>query len=190
MKNNYKMYISLALYAILGLAIGYAVAKGVIYVHDRYVAKSEIKTDNNGTSTSTVKTFEGEASAQFEGLNTIAYAFVYDGAYEATSTKPRYVYVKNGTTTVATIYLSYEGGRGYTGSDYINNVVKKFVPTVSVPDTMTHGEVSWTHATSTNSAWHIIADGEWLAVIETKKDDSDKIKAILETFSFAKIENK
>lgn len=190
MKNNYKMYVSLALYAILGLAIGYAVARGVIYAHGKYVnykAKSAIETN---TATDTVKTFEGEVSSNFEGPNTVKYAFVYDGAYTATSTKPKYVFVKQGTSTIATIYFSYEGGRGYTPVDYINQVIKKAVPSVSAPVDMMYGDSSWTKSSSVGTDWHVFASGEYLAVIESSKSNTSKIQSILETLSFVKVENK
>jgi hypothetical protein len=190
MKNNYKMYVSLALYAILGLAIGYAVARGVIYAHDKYVnykAKSAIETN---TATDTVKTFEGEVSSNFEGPNTVKYAFVYDGAYTATSTKPKYVFIKEGTTTIATIYMSYEGGRGYTGKDYVNQVIKKVVAGISAPVDTTDDYGTWTKASSASTDWNILSAGEYLAVIESSKLNTSKIVSILETLSFVKVENK
>lgn len=189
MKNNYKMYVSLALYAILGLAIGYAVARGVIYAHDKYVNYKARSVVESKSDTDTVKTFEGEVSSNFEGPNTVKYAFVYDGAYSATSTKPKYAFIKQGTSTIATIYFSYEGGRGYSAVDYVNQVIKKAVPSVSAPVAMMHGDSSWTKASSVGTDWHIMSMGEYLTVIESSKQNTSKIESIFQTLSFVKVEN-
>ncbi len=192
MKNNYKMYVSLALYAILGLAIGYAVARGVIYAHDKYVnykAHSAMSSNSN-TDTDTVKTFEGTLTSNFEGTSTVKYAFVYDGAYSATSTKPKYAFIKEGTSTIATIYFSYEGGRGYSAADYVSQVIKKSVPSISAALEMMHGDSPWTKTSSVGTDWHIMSSGEYLTVIESSKQNTPKIESILETLSFVKVENK
>ncbi len=190
MKNNYKMYVSLALYAILGLAIGYAVARGVIYAHDKYVNYRAQSAINQEKEMDTVKTFEGEVSSNFEGTNTVKYAFVYDGAYTATSTKPKYVFVKQGTSTIATIYFSYEGGRGYSAADYINQVIKKAVPAASAPTEVMHGDSTWTKSSSVGTDWHVFAADEYLTVIESSKQNTSKISSIFETLSFARVEDK
>ena len=66
--RSWKMYVSLVLYAILGLALGYIVAKGVLYIVNRPNNNTEI-TSTETDNTTGVKKFEGTVSSVFEGEN-------------------------------------------------------------------------------------------------------------------------
>lgn len=183
-KKNWKMYASLALYAVLGLALGYAIAKGVLYVMNKpKVVESKIE---NKISDEKLSTFQGYVSANFEGENKLEISFDHDSSFTVTQGKEsrsRYFTITSASTTIATIYISYEGGRGYTATDYINNTLKKFIANLEVNPRSASSSSRLYSANSLNSEWSILPseDGAWLAIVENTKVNSDNVKVILET---------
>jgi hypothetical protein len=83
----------------------------------------------------------------------------------------------------AAVYMSYEGGRGYSSLDYINNVIVPHVATLTLTGTTTIGETIWTTAASPNSEWHVgqVGDKQWLMVVESKKTLHTGIVEMLES---------
>lgn len=184
LKNNWKMYVSLVLYALLGLAIGYGVAKGVMYFTNK---KSSVEVVQEDTMASTTAKYSGSVSAMFEGENKLDFSFNYDkklSVTQGTGNTARYFYVKDGTTNAAVVYFSYEGGRGYSASDYIANVIAAKVAGVSAPDTMMHASSTWMHVASASTDWHVmpVNDGAWLVIVESPKASKDSVESIFETF--------
>jgi hypothetical protein len=184
LKNNWKMYVSLVLYALLGLAIGYGVAKGVMYFTNRKDAKVEVVEEVMSTSTSK---YSGAVSAMFEGENKLDFSFNYDKNFtvtQGTENISKYFYVRDVTKNVAVVYLSYEGGRGYSASDYIANVISPRIAGLSAPETMTHASTTWMHVSNTGTDWHVmpVSGGEWLVVVESAKANKESVATILESF--------
>jgi hypothetical protein len=185
MKTNWKMYVSLALYIVLGVAAGYLVARGVRAFMNSRIA-DDVKVVNEekmGT-----KTFSGDIYAVFEGTSTAKVTFDYDAAYtveQGTGNRSRYFVVKNASGTLATIYASYEGGRGYSAADYLAETISKAVPTVSAPTTAVYGDASWMTAGTAMTEWHIAPqkNGEWLLVVESKKSNNKEAGEILKTLT-------
>ena len=187
------MYVSLALYIVLGVAAGYLVARGVRAFMNSRIA-DDVKVVNEekmGT-----KTFSGDIYAVFEGTSTAKVTFDYDAAYtveQGTGNRSRYFVVKNASGTLATIYASYEGGRGYSATaleivsaaDYLAETISKAVPTVSAPTTAVYGDVSWMTAGTAMTEWHIAPqkNGEWLLVVESKKSNNKEVGEILKTLT-------
>lgn len=179
------MYISLALYIVLGVAAGYLVAKGVrAFMSSRDADDVKVVTEEKmGT-----KTFSGEVVALFEGTSTAKVTFDYDGSYtveQGTGNRSRYFVVKNASSTLATIYASYEGGRGYSAAEYLAEIIAKVVPTVGAPSTSVYDDASWMTASTVNTEWHLAPqkDGEWVLVVESKKADNAKVGEILKTLT-------
>lgn len=179
------MYVSLALYIVLGVAAGYLVARGVRAFMNSRIA-DDVKVVNEekmGT-----KTFSGDIYAVFEGTSTAKVTFDYDAAYtveQGTGNRSRYFVVKNASGTLATIYASYEGGRGYSAADYLAETISKAVPTVSAPTTAVYGDASWMTAGTAMTEWHIAPqkNGEWLLVVESKKSNNKEAGEILKTLT-------
>ncbi len=179
------MYVSLALYIVLGVAAGYLVARGVRAFMNSRIA-DDVKVVNEekmGT-----KTFSGDIYAVFEGTSTAKVTFDYDAAYtveQGTGNRSRYFVVKNASGTLATIYASYEGGRGYSAADYLAETISKAVPTVSAPTTAVYGDASWMTAGTAMTEWHIAPqkNGEWLLVVESKKSNNKEVGEILKTLT-------
>lgn len=134
------------------------------------------------------KTFSGDIYAVFEGTSTAKVTFDYDAAYtveQGTGNRSRYFVVKNASGTLATIYASYEGGRGYSAADYLAETISKAVPTVSAPTTAVYGDASWMTAGTAMTEWHIAPqkNGEWLLVVESKKSNNKEAGEILKTLT-------
>jgi hypothetical protein len=83
------------------------------------------------------------------------------------------------------MYLSYEGGRGYSPADYVTNNIVPHVSAITEDGTVTIGSREWTVVESQWSVWHIAKsdNGQWLLVVENRKADNDKVNAILESVS-------
>ena len=185
MAKNWKMYASLVLYAILGLALGYAVAKGVLYLVNRpKTGDSSMVTENQNMAGT--KNFTGNINSVFEGDNKAVVSFSYNDTLtveQGVDAKSKYFYIKNATGTVATIYASFEGGRGYSENDYLLQVIKKAVPSVSAPAPQVHGSTTWAYAATAGTEWNTapFKTGSWVIVVENKKSNTSLVKTILDT---------
>ena len=184
-KRDWKIYISLFLYALLGLAIGYAIAKGSLYFYNR--PKTGVVKVVDDASMMGAKDFAATVSSDFEGKNIAAVTFKNSSdltVTQGTAAKTKYFYVTNASgTNVATIYMSYEGGRGYSAANYIAEVIAKFVPSISAPSSVSYASTSWLYVSAAASEWHVapVRDGEWLVVVENKKSNHDAMTSVYET---------
>lgn len=129
---------------------------------------------------------EGQVVRAFEGENKIIYKM--DIPETATSTLAMdgaLVKVMDNGTPFVSMYFSYEGGRGYIATDYINNVIAPRVPGVKIVGTSTVGLYTWTVAESQASEWHVaqVGDGQWLLVVENKKSLHDGAVEALDTLT-------
>ncbi len=188
-KKSIKMYGSLVLYAVLGVALGYAIAKGGMYLYNKSkLAKSVTSSMGTEIKRETVK-YIGSVTHNFEGENKTEVSFDHDETLSVTQgegNKSKYFYLNNASgTKVATIYMSYEGGRGYAAEDYVKEVLLKAVPSAKMEDSMTHGSGTWLKVSSINSVWHIKSseDKQWVTLIENTKANSDIMKDVLSSFN-------
>jgi hypothetical protein len=131
-------------------------------------------------------TYTGNVSQVFEGDNKTAISFDHNKTYtvsQGVGAKSKYFYVSDAKgMLLATIYMSFEGARGYSAENYLNEVLKKAVPSI-VKDNSATG--AWTVASSANSEWHVKESDnkQWLVVVENTKANSESVKSVLETFS-------
>jgi hypothetical protein len=188
-KTDWKMYLSLVLYAILGIAIGFLVYKGVTYFNNKESNKDKkiMQHDKGDMVQSDLIAYVGNVSHNFEGTQSASITFKHDKnqtVEQGTDSKSKYFYIKNADgQTLATIYMSYEGGRGFSAVDYLSEVIAKAVPTVSAPITMNHASTTWMYAATANSEWHIMpsTDGAWLLIMENKKENGKSVTSVKET---------
>lgn len=204
-KNSLKMWASLIAYAVIGLLLGYGIAKGVLYLYKGQDAKdksSEVIDDgkNQGDNKTNDKTLEevdgykvynGSYSSIFEGENKGEVSFLVNEKYtvdQGAGSKNKYFYVKdeNGNV-VANLYASYEGGRGYTPADYINSVIAKAPNVKLTAETkdVAYGNNVFSSNTNGNSIWNTISNQnkDWVMVIESKVANQEKIKSVFESLS-------
>lgn len=173
--ESIKTYKAILL-AVLGLVI--VVGGAYWYMKDNPLPKEAIvnKTD--------VRLLEGEVTRVFEGDHTIFYSL--DIPEMATSTigmDGALVKVIEGNVSYASMYFSYEGGRGYMPQDYIRNVIVPRVPALIIMGTTTIGSYTWTIAQSDQSEWHVgqVGDGSWLLVVESKRSLHERVIESLES---------
>lgn len=134
--------------------------------------------------------FEGNRTVNFEGENILDFSFLYkkDGkAIQGTGNQANWfkVFDVDGNNYV-TLYITFEGGRGYTVDDYIDNVFKKANPDVVIEEVKMAGNdnIVIKHVTddTINTEYYIQAvtgknNSAWLAIVENKKADEEVYKA-------------
>lgn len=167
------------LLAVFGLVI--VVGGAYYFMSGKPEAKESVVRSN-------MQTIEGQVVRMFEGENKIVYSFdVPDTATSSVGMEGALVKVMNDDVPHASMYFSYEGGRGYVSEDYIKRVIAPRVPVLTITGTTTVGSRVWTVAESPNSEWHVaqVGDGQWLLIVENKKALHD---TMLETLASLRAE--
>ena len=167
------------------IIIGILALGGVLYVGNKEMGKNSDEVVVEGTSTEiTSKSFQGKVVRMFEGENTLEYGMDLPETATATlSMDGALIKVIDQDVPVLAMYVSYEGGRGYSPADYITNNIITKVKGVTVVGTTTIGGYDWDVAESEASVWHVTktADNNWLLVVENRKDVNDKATPIIES---------
>lgn len=167
----------------IAILIGIVVLSGVVFFGSRYL-RSHTYEAPHVVPVVHYLTIEGHVDRFFEGTSTLSYRFdVRESATSTVDMNGALIKVVDATTSIASIYVSYEGGRGYTPLDYITEIVAPHVSVIVPTGTSTIGLYDWTTAETTGSNWYItsIDNGTWLVVVEGKKSLDGDIKHILET---------
>lgn len=147
-------------------------------------SKEDSLAEEETSSEVTSKSFQGSFTKIFEGENTLEYGFDLPATATATvSMDGALISMTDTEMPVLAVYVSYEGARGYTPSDYITNNIMSKVAGVTIGETVTLGKYDWVVAESANSVWHVasVENGKWLLVAENKKVASDTASTILES---------
>ncbi len=175
--NNTKRYIP--------IVIGIVALCAVLYLGSSKMTTDDDILINDETKTEvTNKNFQGSLTKMFEGEHTLEYGLdLPDTASAAVTKEGALVKVTDSGMPVFAMYVSYEGARGYSTTDYITRNIKSKVAGVTMKETVTVGKYDWTVAESANSVWHVtsVENGAWLLVVEYKKADAEKAVGILET---------
>ena len=130
--------------------------------------------------------FTGKVVRMFEGENVLEYGFdLPEGATTTVERDGSLIKVINQDSLVLAMYISYEGGRGYSPSDYIKNVIAPSIPNLTMIGTTTIGLYDWNVVESERSVWHVAkgGDGSWLIVVENKKTDNEVANTIIESIT-------
>ncbi len=175
--NHMKRYVP--------IIIGVVALCAVLYLGSGGSTSDEEKLANEESSVEvTSKSFQGSLTKMFEGEHTLMYGLDLPETATATvSMDGALVKVSDSDMPVLAMYVSFEGGRGYSATDYITNNIIPKVSGVTIIEPKTVGEYEWTVAQSANSEWHVtsVENGKWLLVVENKKADSEKAMTVLET---------
>lgn len=164
--------------------IGIVALCAIIYLWNG--REKEIDTDDFNTSGSSTMSVSGNVVRIFEGENILKYAFdIPDMATTTVERDGALIKVINGDTIPLVMYASYEGGRGYSASDYISNKIVPAVAAVTDSGTTTIGSYEWNVVQSERSVWYVgkVGSGQWLLVSEFKKSDADVAHKILESLT-------
>jgi hypothetical protein len=167
----------------IAILIGIVVLAGGVFGGMNYM-RTHKKAPVKNVSSVMYATIEGDVVRWFEGTSTLAYSFdIPQTATTSTDMNGALIRVKDANTLLASVYVSYEGGRGHTPLDYITDIVAPHVAVITPTGTSTYGAYDWTTAETAGSNWYIasVANGSWLVVVEGKKSLDLDIKHILET---------
>jgi hypothetical protein len=163
------------------IIIGIVALCAVLYV----VNVERTKDARANADKKSVLVYEGSVTRNFEGENTLTYSFnLPEGATTTVEKDGALVKVNNDQSQmVSAMYFSYEGGRGYTPDDYIDNVIAKSVKSIEDVGTTTIGGHEWSVVESEWSVWHVAKseNGQWLLVVENKKTENERANAIIES---------
>jgi hypothetical protein len=166
------------------IVIGVIALCAVFYVATGRGSEREALSEGE-QQTTTVNTFTNKVTRNFEGENVLEYGFnLPEGATTTVEQDGALVKVTDASSSLVTaMYFSYEGGRGYSPEDYITNNIVPHVSAVTSAGTTTIGMHEWTVAESEFSVWHVAKsdNGQWLIVVENRKDMADNAAVILES---------
>lgn len=167
------------------IIIGVVALCAVLFVGNYEMKKrNAVEADTQTTQHMGTQTFNGKVMRQFEGENTLEYTFEYPNAGTTTIEKDgALVKVSDNATPIVAMYISYEGGRGYSPADYITNVIVPSVKAITEVGTTTIGSYEWDVVESEWSVWHVgkVANGNWLLVVENRKTENEKALPIIES---------
>ncbi len=166
--------------------VGIVVLFVLVYLGQGVMKNREAVKEEEMTVITPTRLVEGTVTRFFEGEWVLGYAFdIPEGATTTVEREGSIVKVLEDGKLLSAMYFSYEGGRGYSPEDYINNVIAPNVSMVTTTGTTTIGTTDWTVAEGASSVWHVAAvkGGEWLVVAESKKGDNDKALKVLESLT-------
>ncbi len=170
-----KTYVSILL-VVLGLAV--VVIGGYVYTKKNDL-KHQVVQD-----LVKMKTYSSKVSRFYEGDNNIEYSFnIPEYATTTTELDGAFTKITTGTSSYATVYVSYEGGRGFTPLGYIDEIIAPHVSVINPLDEEIIGNYKWQVAESEGSEWHIaqVSNDQWLFIVENKKVNHDLIQKTLES---------
>ena len=170
---------------IVKIIIGAVVLVAVLYGGNLFMNRV---TNSDGSDLNVeevaTKQFVGEVVRNFEGDHLLGYSLnIPETATATLGLDGALVTVTDGDMPYLSMYVSYEGGRGYSPSTYIDRAIAPLYSVVDLTGTTTIGGFEWQGAESMGIEWHVasVADGQWLVVIENKKSMSDMVKKAIES---------
>lgn len=131
-----------------------------------------------------MESFTGQVVRSFEGENKLDYSVdLPENAQTKEEMEGALIHVVNEEAPYLSMYMSFEGARGYTPLEYIDNVITPKVPVIEITSTSTIGGYEWQGAESPASEWHVasVAGGKWLVVVENKKVVHDLVVKTIES---------
>ena len=169
------------------IIIGIIALCAVLFVGN-YEMKKRNAVDADEPTTQHVgkQTFNGKVMRKFEGENTLEYTFEYPDTATTTVEKDgALIKVSDAGSPVLAMYVSYEGGRGYSPADYITNLIVPSVKVITEVSTTTIGTHEWSVVESQWSIWHVakVNNGNWLLVVENRKTENGNTLPILESMT-------
>jgi hypothetical protein len=133
-----------------------------------------------------MKPFVGQVVRVFEGDNVLEYSFdIPETATTSTDMDGALIHVVDTDGSMVSLYMSYEGARGYAPLDYISNTIASKVAVIDPMGTTTLGSYDWQVAESPASEWRVasVDSGKWLIVAENKKAVHDMADRVIESIS-------
>lgn len=132
--------------------------------------------------------YEGEVTASFEGDHSLEFSFLHNNIFSVVQGKGNqskwFKLTDASSTNLVTLYFTYEGGRGYSAKDYVDEVLKKSdaikVQEVKFAD-RDDSKVIYVVDEANNVEYYVEsvkgADGDlWLAIVENKAADNESLR--------------
>lgn len=166
----------------ISILIGVAVLLVVLYGVERLINKSDSENVSEVTSEVAMQSITGQVLRVFEGEHILDYSMdIPETSTTTLSMDSALLRITEEANPLVTIYFSYEGKRGYTPLDYINNKIAPQVSVINPVGTTTIGGFDWQVAESEASEWRVaqVMGGQWLIVTENKKSVHDTADSIL-----------
>lgn len=170
------------------ILIGLVVFIAVLYAGNLFIKKggSEVAKVSDVQNSISMKAVTGQVVRVFEGDNVLEYGFnIPETATTSVDMDGARINIIDGANTIATLYMSYEGARGYSPLDYIANKIAPQVSVINEGGIASIGLYDWQVAESEASEWRIasVASSSWLVIVEDKKVNHDVVEKILESVS-------
>ena len=167
---------------LIGIAVLFAVLYGgkLMMNKSKQASVSDVKTEES------MKNFTGQVVRVFEGDHVLEYSVdLPETSTTSIDMDGALTRVTDQTNPLANVYMSYEGARGYSPMDYIDNVVAPHVAVINPTSTSTIGSYDWQGAETAGSEWHVasVDGGQWLIVVENKKTTHDTVEKILNSIA-------
>lgn len=151
------------------------------------------KSDDNSTidiaNSEDYSKYTGAVKASFEGTHTLDFSFLHNNDFkvvQGTGAQARWFKLTDASSTnLVTLYFTYEGGRGYSAEDYVNEVLKTD-DSIKVEDVKfadgDNATVKYVVDEANNVEYYVEAvkgadGGAWLAIVENKALDNETLKA-------------
>ena len=169
----------------IAILVGVVVLFAVVFVGYKFTSKSSMA-DNAQQQQLAMRTAKvtGEVKRVFEGDHVINYVFnIPELASTTVDMNGALVKIVTDKGANANVYFSYEGGRGFSPTDYLTEKIAPHVAVINDAGVSTIGSYDWTMATSAGSEWYIAptADKQWLIVVEAKKTVHDETLELLKS---------
>ncbi len=164
------------------IVIGVVALCAVLYVANSQMAKRNASAVDE-SELAMMTSFTGNVTRNFEGENLLEYGF--DLPEGATTTIEKDGALIKVTDVVAKplfeMYFSFEGGRGYSPTDYITKVIAPQVKVINSQGVVAVGSREWEVVESERSVWRVAKsdDGQWLLVVESRKADAETVDPIV-----------
>lgn len=170
------------------ILIGLVVLVAVLYAGNSFMreGKGSFGSVTNEENMIPMRAVVGQVVRVYEGDNVLEYGFdIPETATTSIDMDGALIRVVDQGALLASVYMSYEGARGYTALDYINTIIAPHVSVIDPTGTSTIGMHEWQIAESAGSEWHIAAvnGGKWLIIVENKKSVKDVVEQILESIN-------
>ncbi len=133
------------------------------------------------------KRIDGIVKAFYEGESILKYHFDIDKKATTTERNEKTVGITitdASSTVIAKVFLSYEGGRGYTPKDFFSDELPKRIASISQTSSTTIGIFSGLKVHSKYMTWKAVSvhNGEWMIIIQYTQEKSKEGEAIAESF--------
>ncbi|HCC06057.1 TPA: hypothetical protein DEP94_01690 [Candidatus Nomurabacteria bacterium] len=169
----------------IAILIGIVVLTGVTFGGYKIIKNKRVVKVVSAENVIRMKEVTGQVMREFEGQNVVDYSFqIPETATSTLDMDNALIKITDNNNPYATIYISYEGARGFAPVDYIGQVVAPHVSVIDMGDIKKIGDHDWQTAETEGSEWHVAgaANDQWLIIVENKKAVSDTVVKTLESF--------